>query len=73
MMTTQDGFSVERVGRVVLFSSAAFRVTYPDGHIGIVWVTHDGSGGESHAALSDARRWYAEGVHKNTRTKDATQ
>jgi hypothetical protein len=73
MMTTQDGFSVERVGKVVLFSSASYRVTYPDGHVGIVWVTDDGSGGELHAAISDARRWYAEGVHKNTRTKGPTK
>jgi len=64
-MKTEDGFILERTG-MFLFASTAYRVTYPDGHVAVLWsppwheLDDDEEGVE---ALKTARRWFAEGIH----------
>ncbi len=61
------GFRIERTGNCFSISSNEFRVTYPDGHMGLIWSPpwHEMSEAEEEAAaLKAARRMYAEGKHK---------
>ena len=71
-MTTEDGFTLERTGNVFSFASTEYRVTYPDGHVGVLWSPpwHELSEQEEDlAALSAAREMYRKNIHKEPKAK----
>lgn len=65
-MTTEDGFTLERTGKIFSFASTEYRVTYPDGHVGVIWSPpwHELDDDEEDSeALKTVQRWFAEGIH----------
>lgn len=59
---------IERTGEIFSMASSQFRVTYPDGHVGMIWSPpwHElNEEDEMKRAAEVAAEWFAAGTHKD--------